>query len=350
MKRAQGAGGGSCDEGGGGAQFVVSPLRKEQKRVGSSGCRDSSDSSSDDAGVDQEAEAEAAVALARFWRHNSAAPAQAAQAAAQTAMSSSSRIAVIAQSAGGRKFLQLRVAKLQRLAAAPSRRQAALLHALASALSYLGDVRRALQASAQAVLLAPRKRNYKWMHLKLGRHAAAQAAAAASWPAACPLGCHFRAVQRVSCSHLTCNQFFQEFAMAQRPVIITGLQVTREAWTLDVIEQAAAQASVEVKTVRAGSCEWAGLEVERATTVAQFVRSVKRCGDDQSGCGERGYLFDWSLPQVGRARARAPLRCCSSPDQALPTTVPTRFAALPCPRIPAHHSSILRPRPSAKAA
>ena len=59
-------------------------------------------------------------------------------------MSSSSRIAVIAQSAGGRKFLQLRVAKLQRLAAAPSRRQAALLHALASALSYLGDMRRAL--------------------------------------------------------------------------------------------------------------------------------------------------------------------------------------------------------------
>jgi len=239
-------------------------------------------------------------------------------------MSSSSRIAVIARSAAGQKFLELRVAKLQRLAAAPSRRQAALLHALASALNFLGDVRRALQASAQAVLLAPRKRKYKWLHLKLGRHAAAQAAAAASWPAACAVGCQLRPVQRLHCSQLTCSRFFQEFACAQRPVIITGLQVTREAWTLDVIEQAAAQVSVEVKSMRRGSCEWAGLEVERQTTVAEFIRSVRRCGDDASGCAERGYLFDWSLPQVLRARARCDAAPHSFPRPVCSAAPPSR--------------------------
>jgi hypothetical protein len=194
--------------------------------------------------------------------------------------------------------LEQRAAKLQRLAAPPSPRQAALLHALASALNYLGDVRGAFQACTRAAKLAPRKRSYEWLRLKLERFVAARDAAAASWPAACPVGCQFRTVQRLHCSQLTCRRFFQEFSMMRRPVIITGLQVTREPWSLDVIEREAAALRIDIKTVRADSCEWAGLEVDRSTTVAEFIRGIRSCSDDDVPCKQQGYLFDWSLPQV----------------------------------------------------
>ncbi len=242
-------------------------------------------SSSDECRVDNHLEADAAVALAKFWRQSAA-------------LSSSSRIALVAQSAAGRKFLEQRAALLQRMSAAPSPRQAALLHALASALNFLGDVRRALQASAQAAAMAPHKRNYEWLRLKLERFVAAHDAACASWPAACPVACRFRCVQRLHCSQLTYRRFFEEFSMMRRPVIITGLQVTREPWSLDVIERHAAALTVDVKTIRTGSCEWAGLEVDRTTNVGEFIRSMRSASDAAGSCNERGYLFDWSLPQV----------------------------------------------------
>jgi hypothetical protein len=86
--------------------------------------------------------------------------------------------------------------------------------------------------------------------------------------------------------------------MKQRPLIITGLQVTREQWTLDMIEREAALSRVDVKSVKRDSCEWASLEIERTTTVSEFIRSVRSVSDTSTGCPERGYLFDWSLPQV----------------------------------------------------
>ena len=107
---------------------------------------------------------------------------------------------------------------------------------------------------------------------------------------------------RLHCSQLSTRRFFEEFAMMRRPVVITGLQVTSEAWALDVVERVAANTRVDVKSVRRESCEWAGLEVERSTTVAEFIRSLRSSGDDAAGCSERGYLFDWSLPQVRCAR------------------------------------------------
>jgi hypothetical protein len=305
---------------------------------GDGGCGSSSasDSSSDDPLADDDAEADAAVALAKFWRH---CVTHRSADMGLSGISSSSRIVKIARSTEGRKFLERRAAKLQRLATLPSPRRAALFHALASALDYLGDVPRALEVAAQAVALAPRKRRYKWLQLKLGRHAAAQTAARAAWPTACPTGCSFRTLQRVHCSQLSTRRFFEDFALQQRPVIITGLQVTRQAWTLDVIARCAAHARVDVKCVRRGSCEWAGLEVHSSTTVAEFIRNLESAGDDASGRTEQGYLFDWSLPQV-----RA-LWLCAFRAAAL-----TRFTVLPRPRFGAHHPAVLRPRSAAEAA
>jgi hypothetical protein len=295
-------------------------------------------SGSDDSRGDDDAEADAAVALAKFWRQ-SAAPHQ--PAPHHGLLSSSSRIAIIARSAPGRTFLAQRAVVLKRLAALPSPRQAALLHALASTLNYLGDVRHALQAAAQAVSLAPRKRNYEWLRVKLARHAAAQAAARASWPAPCPAGCRLRSVQRLHCSQLTTRRFFEEFALTRRPVVITGLQVTRDAWTLDLIEREAGALCVDVKAVAAVSSEWAGLELQRSTTVAQFIHSM-RSGGDSSACNERGYLFDWSLPQVSAPPLPLPLLFLRSAQPP--------FAALPCPRVAAHHPSLLCARSAAEAA
>ena len=315
---------------------------KQAKLLNSYGESDDCGSSSDDSAVDADAEAAAAVALAKFWRQSAS---QRHAAAGPSGLSSSSRIAHIARSAAGRTFLEQRVSKLERLVARPSPRQAALLHALASALDYLGDIPRAAAACARAVTLAPHKRSYEWLHLKLRRHAAAQAAARAAWPAACPVGCRFRAVPRLHCSQLSTRRFFEEFAMMQRPVIITGLQVTSEAWSLDVVERAAANMRVDVKWVRRDSCEWAGLEVERSTTVAEFISGLRSSGDDAARCSERGYLFDWSLPQV-RAHTRPRSRCCATSCSATNKHFFKQFcnfAVLPRPCVPAHYSPILRP-------
>jgi hypothetical protein len=276
-------------------RVIPSPTKLAKSSNSGSVSDGSSSSSCDDSCVNKDSEADAAVALAKFWRQCGM-PLQSAR--GEKTLSSSSRIALVARSDAGRRFLELRAAKLRRLTASPSPRQAALLHALASALNYLGDIRGALQACSRAAKLAPRKRSYEWLRLKLERFAAARDAAAASWPAACPVGCQFRTVQRLHCSQLTSRQFFQEFSMMRRPVIITGLQITREPWSLDVIEREAAALRVDIKTVRADSCEWAGLELDRSTTVAEFIRGIRSCSDDDVRCNQAGYLFDWSLPQV----------------------------------------------------
>jgi hypothetical protein len=281
----------------------TSLLPENPAKVSHAGCDSNCSSSSssgsggggDDPRADRDAQADAAVALAKFWRQG-AIPRQAAP--GQILLSSSSRIALLARSAAGQKFLEQRAATLRRLAEPPSPRQAALLHALASVLNYLGDVRSALQACTRATILSPRKRRYEWLRIKLERFAAARDAAVSSWPAACPVGCRFRTVQRLHCSELTCLQFFEEFSMKRRPVIITGLHVTCQPWSADVIERAAGALQVELKTVRADSCEWAGLEVHRTTSVSEFIRSLGSGGDNVGSCTEQGYLFDWPLAQV----------------------------------------------------
>jgi hypothetical protein len=148
-------------------------------------------------------------------------------------------------------------------------------------------------------------------------------------------------VQRLHCSQLTHRRFFEDFALTRRPVIITGLQVTSEAWSLDLIEREAGALCVDVKAVAPDSCEWAGLELDRTTTVSQFIRSIKSGADDASSGKERGYLFDWSLPQVSARQL-----VVSSPR--LPAHS-LAFPALPCACVTAHHPPILRPRSAAEA-
>ncbi|XP_052263433.1 lysine-specific demethylase 8-like isoform X2 [Dreissena polymorpha] len=116
-------------------------------------------------------------------------------------------------------------------------------------------------------------------------------------------------VDRVSCCKLSYVDFFHKYAVTSTPVIITGLSVTREPWTLEHIAQVAGNCKVTLKTPVKESVKWARLEDSETMIVREFIDRIHDKKEDAKPL----YIFDWSLP----------IHC---PDLAKGLTIPKYFA------------------------
>ena len=104
------------------------------------------------------------------------------------------------------------------------------------------------------------------------------------------------AVDRRRASELSLEQFFLEYAMPRRPVVLVGgdgIAATGDALSFDRLDALLGSTTMlPLQRPHAQSTRWARLESAASAPAAQFLRDVAR------GVEQR-YLFDWF---VGRRR------------------------------------------------
>lgn len=101
---------------------------------------------------------------------------------------------------------------------------------------------------------------------------------------------HYDAVDVVEASKLTVKEFQDQYSSKRKPVVLTGLNLTEDEWTLNHIKAVAGKKTVTLKTARQDSTEWARLEPVESASISAFVDKIK------AKEAEGRYLFDWSLP------------------------------------------------------
>ncbi|XP_076454119.1 uncharacterized protein LOC143289129 [Babylonia areolata] len=191
----------------------------------------------------------------------------------------------------GRAFLEDEHQKLKR-EIDTGKGRADVMAALGSIEDWLGNVDNAVQYLKHAVAKEPDNKEWRWLLHKVERQQRARRRQRELLPTvpANPVFPAARQVDRVSCRDLSFADFFHQYAVRRRPVIITDMvfSMTTVPWDLQHIRDVAGEVEARVKRSVAGSVEWAGLEDSGLLTVSQFLDRL------QEGC--RDYLFDWSLP------------------------------------------------------
>ncbi|XP_064607869.1 LOW QUALITY PROTEIN: bifunctional arginine demethylase and lysyl-hydroxylase JMJD6-like [Liolophura sinensis] len=119
-----------------------------------------------------------------------------------------------------------------------------------------------------------------------------------------------KAVERRCFKSLNFEEFFTKYSKTSTPVVITGYLplMTDSPWTFSYVKNKAGKCKVSLKKYVPESVEWARLENDKISSVAEFVDSVIDGEETGNLC-----LFDWSLP----------LHC---PQLAEEITVPRYFA------------------------
>ncbi|XP_052791172.1 uncharacterized protein LOC128225165 [Mya arenaria] len=116
-------------------------------------------------------------------------------------------------------------------------------------------------------------------------------------------------VERVPASGLSYSDFLHKYAQTSTPVIVTGLQITSQPWTLDHVSKVAGECDAPVKKPVKESVKFAHLEDCGTMKVKDIIDSLH--GDLPHD--QQVYLFDWSLP-------------CHCPELAKEITIPKYFA------------------------
>ncbi|XP_059151940.1 uncharacterized protein LOC131938068 [Physella acuta] len=164
--------------------------------------------------------------------------------------------------------------------------------ALASIEDWLENYPTALLHIEHAVSINPNNSEYMWLKEKLKRQCDilkiqmeilnTGECIPKEFPA-------FFEVERISSADLSVEEIVNNFIMRKKPVIITGLEMTKSSWNLDFVKSVAGTHKVKVKCAVSDSVEWARLEESSLTTVGEFISKVEKNETNE-------YLFDWSLP------------------------------------------------------
>lgn len=189
--------------------------------------------------------------------------------------------------------------------------------ALATTLEMLGKTAEALLHANSATACSKSDvfmTGARWLATKLQLQLSMQQAVANPPPLAtvpCPFAQPLP-VERVDASNLSQAQFMAYYASTQKPVVITGLKVTKEPWTLEHIAAHAGDVYFTSRRLVKGSSEWAQLEPGQRWTVSDYIQAIIDGSKEFNELSD--YLFDWGLP----------LGC---PSLAAQVIVPEYFAA-----------------------
>jgi len=97
-------------------------------------------------------------------------------------------------------------------------------------------------------------------------------------------------VDRRDASELSVREFFEKYAFKARPVIITGLKMSEQPWTLDYFAKTC-NTTVELKRKNDASEEWGMLESAELLPLADFIGTFRT-----NESRKHMYLHDWPLP------------------------------------------------------
>ena len=100
-----------------------------------------------------------------------------------------------------------------------------------------------------------------------------------------------QAIERRHWRTLSMSEFFHEYAVPKRPVIITGLQMTKVPWTLEHVREVCGHYRAEMKRRAKNTTNWGGLVEAETIELADFIDTFATNATRQSY-----YLHDWSLP------------------------------------------------------
>lgn len=104
----------------------------------------------------------------------------------------------------------------------------------------------------------------------------------------------FTAVERRNAAKLTYKEFYENFTLARRPVILTGLDLY-EGWDWDFIAQTCGEALVHLRApLRSNrSVSWGGLRLlPQDLRLADFIKKVRQ---NQPAGPDDGFVFDLGL-------------------------------------------------------
>jgi hypothetical protein len=98
-------------------------------------------------------------------------------------------------------------------------------------------------------------------------------------------------IDRRAASDLSIKEFVEQYALKERAVIITGVNITEEEpWTLDVLKQRCGNTSIKLKKVDENHKGWGRLKHAEKLEFSEFVDTFA------TNATRKGYyLHDWSL-------------------------------------------------------
>jgi len=99
-----------------------------------------------------------------------------------------------------------------------------------------------------------------------------------------------RSVDRRDASELSMSEFIERYATKGEPVIITGMTLTKQPWTLDFLSKAC-DARVMLKRKNTDRRTWGRLEKAGELSLAEFIATFTTNETRKSW-----YLHDWPLP------------------------------------------------------
>mmetsp|Transcript_29290 Transcript_29290/g.54837 ORF Transcript_29290/g.54837 Transcript_29290/m.54837 type:complete len:366 (-) Transcript_29290:112-1209(-) len=107
----------------------------------------------------------------------------------------------------------------------------------------------------------------------------------------CSSSSNKKAIDRVSLDQLSYSDFISKYAKPRKPVIIQGLKLTKEEWSLDFIKRKCGSKEVNLHKRETDSVEWGSLHAVETMTVKEFIDTHTTNQTRRSY-----YLHDWSLP------------------------------------------------------
>ena len=85
-------------------------------------------------------------------------------------------------------------------------------------------------------------------------------------------------IDRVHWKNLSMRLFMKKYAGASRPVVITGLPISKRPWTLQHIKRVCGNKTAMLKKRVANSTSWGGLENAEILKIGEFIDSFRDNG------------------------------------------------------------------------
>ena len=85
-------------------------------------------------------------------------------------------------------------------------------------------------------------------------------------------------IDRVHWKKLSMRLFMKKYAGASRPVVITGLSISKQPWTLEHIKKKCGNRSALLRKRMANSTQWGGLEDAETLTISDFIDTFRTNG------------------------------------------------------------------------